>query len=242
MLLGLDVSHWDGVIDWKIVLASGYKFAYTKATESITYTDDTLVPNVTNAIAVGMPIGAYHFYRLAADPKAQADYFLSKIKGLKLDLPPSLDFEEQASLPQSTVAQNLKIWLDTVEAGVGRKPIIYTNAYYWNTYAGTPSWAKDYGLWVANYTSAPAPLIPKGWTNYLIWQYTDKGSVPGISADVDLDRFTGDEQALAKLAGRTFVPAAAAAPTLSSSLEDRVKALESQVKTLQDTLKAKGLL
>ena len=88
MLPGLDVSHWEGTIDWKTVSAAGYKFAYTKATESTTYVDDTLKPNVEGANAAGIPIGAYHFYRLAADPKAQADFFLAKIKDLKLDLPP----------------------------------------------------------------------------------------------------------------------------------------------------------
>jgi lysozyme len=235
MLPGIDVSHWEGTIDWKTVAASGYKFAYTKATESTTYTDDTLVANANGAVAAGIPIGAYHFYRLAADPKAQADYFLSKIKNLKLDLPPSLDFEEQSSSAPSAVAKSLKIWLDTVEAGVGRKPIIYSSAYYWNTYVGSPSWAGDYGLWVANYTAAPQPLLPKSWKSYLIWQYTDKGSVPGITGDVDLDRFAGSEEDLAKFAGRAFVPP-------PPSLEERLNDLEAQMKLLQETLKTKGIL
>jgi lysozyme len=235
MLPGIDVSHWEGTIDWKTVAASGYKFVYTKATESTTYTDDTLAFNVNGAASVGIPIGVFHFYRLAADPKAQADYFLSKIKNLKLDLPPSLDFEEQSSIAPATVAKSLKIWLDTVEAGIGRKPIIYSSAYYWNTYVGSPAWAGDYGLWVANYTAAPQPLIPKSWKNYLIWQYTDKGAVPGISGDVDMDRFAGSEEDLAKFAGHEFVPP-------PPGLEERVKTLENQVKALQDALKAKGVL
>lgn len=238
MIPGIDVSHWEGEIDWKLVLIAGYKFVYTKATESTTYTDDTLVPNVNGAGAVGIPIGAYHFYRLAADPKTQADYFLSKIKDLPLDLPPALDFEEQASIAPVTVAKNLKIWLDTVEAGVGRKPIIYSSAYYWNTYVGNPSWSSDYGLWVANYTAAPEPLLPKAWKSYLIWQYTDKGNVSGIQGNVDLNRFNGTEAELAQLAGREFVAPAPFTPGLG----ERVQALEEQVKTLQDLLKSKGLI
>ena len=229
MLSGIDVSHWEGTIDWKTVASSGYKFVYTKATESTTYTDDTLVPNVSGAASVGIPIGAYHFYRLAVDPKAQADFFLSKIKGLQLELPPSLDFEEQTNIAPATVAKSLKTWLDIVEAAVGRKPIIYTSAYFWNTFVGTPSWADDYGLWVANYTAAPAPLLPKPWKNYLFWQYTDKGAVPGISGDVDMNRYAGTEEDLAALAGRQFIHV----PTL----EERVQALEEQVKALQAALK-----
>lgn len=238
MLPGIDVSHWNGAIDWKTVVSAGYKFAYTKATDSITYTDDTLAPNAAGAAEAGIPIGAYHFYRLAADAKAQAEYFLAKIKNLQMEMPPVLDFEEQASFPHATVAKSLKLWLDIVEAGTGRKPIIYTSAYYWNTYAGTPSWAGDYALWVANYTAAPQPLLPKGWKSYLIWQFSDKGMVPGITGDVDLNRFNGDEKALADLTGRQFAPP----PPPPPGLEERVKVLENQLTALQDVLRAKGLL
>lgn len=234
MLPGLDVSYWEGKIDWRVVASAGYKFAYAKSTESTTYFDETFLTNINGAQAAGLPVGAYHFYRLSASAKDQAQFFLKKIKDIPLDLPIALDFEEQASQPPASVAASLKTWLDIVTDKTGRKPLIYTSSYYWNTYVGTPDWAPTYQLWVANYTAAPEPLLPKSWTNYLIWQYTDKGAAPGVTTPVDLDRFHGSEQDLAALTGKPFV-----APV---TLEERVAKLEKDLAALQDMLHQKGVL
>lgn len=234
MLSGLDVSHWTGAIDWRLVVPAGYRFAFCKATESTTYVDDTLLANVQGARAAGLAVGAYHFYRLAATPKSQAEFFLKTIKSLPLDLPPVLDFEEQASLAPAKVADALKTWLDIVAERTGRTPIVYTSAYFWNDFTGGPDWSAQYPLWVANYTNASAPFLPRGWTQWLFWQYSDKGVVPGISANADLNRFNGDEAALTLLAGSKFTPPV--------SLEERVAALERDLAALHELLRGKGVI
>ena len=223
---GIDVSHWDGLIDWARVAAAGVKFSYAKASEGSGYTDDTLGANIRGAAASGVLTGAYHFYRLAASPESQAQRFLDSIKGLPWDLPPSLDFEEETAQSQAEVARVLKRWADLVETGCGRRPIIYSSAYFWNTFVGSASasWANDYGLWVANYGST-IPMLPKVWNSWQFWQYSDKGRVSGISSDVDLDWFAGTEAELYALAGKE-VPGPVEGKLLATVLVDRLRMRE----------------
>jgi lysozyme len=255
MLPGLDVSHWEGKVDWAQVCQAGYRFAFTKATEGVSYVDDTFLPNMTGAQSQGLPISAYHFFHLTLPAKAQADYYLSQIKNVRLDLPPVLDFEEYTSLPKTQAAAALKTWLDIVEAATGRKPIIYTGLYYWQDAIGSPAWANDYPLWIAQYTPAPQPTIPTCWKTWTFWQYTDKGSVPGCQGSVDLDRASLDEaglQALCKswLANDHGKPKPPAEPkpqpgddlVASGTLEERVARLEKTVQELTEMLKGKNLL
>jgi lysozyme len=111
----------------------------------------------------------------------------------------------------SGIVDDTKLFLDTVEAQTGRKPVIYTSPYFWNTYmVPNPAWASDYDLWVAHWTSNPQPLLPNGWSTWTFWQYTDRGIIPGIPSAVDLDRFNGNLPALQDYFGvrsrRVFLP------------------------------------
>lgn len=200
MLPGIDVSHWEPGVDWQKVKQSGQKFAYTKASEGNTITDAELLTNVRGSAAAGIPIGAYHFYRQAATPEQNAEQYLNAIRGLELQLPPALDVEEETQAPVVEVAARLRKWLDIVQRETGRKPIIYTSYYYWK-FTGQPNWSSEYDLWVAHYTSAPGPLLPKPWTTWRIWQYSDKGKIPGVTGDVDQNWFNGNEEDLNRWAG-----------------------------------------
>ncbi len=234
MINGLDVSYWQGKIDWKAVCQGGYHFAFARASQGATYSDPTFADNVTGARANGIFIGAYHFFQLSVSPAAQAQFFLSKLANLQLDLPPALDFEDATTLSKAAAAAAVKTWLDLVEQGTGRKPIIYTNANSWDTYIGSPVWAKDYPLWVANYTAAAEPYKPKSWTSWMFWQHSNQGKIAGINNAVDLDRTSLSEDDLLKLAGRVKQ----AEP---KTLEERVAALESTLQAIQAALKAKGI-
>src|SRR5512142_1890331 len=132
MLPGIDVSHWEGKINWQAVKAAGYRFAFTKATEGVSYLDDTLYYNISGAQAVGIPIGAFHFFRAAVPAQKQVDFFLKSISTVKLDLPPVLDFEENPAMSKPNVAAALKTWLDAVEQATARKPLIYPGLYDWS--------------------------------------------------------------------------------------------------------------
>jgi GH25 family lysozyme M1 (1,4-beta-N-acetylmuramidase)/LysM repeat protein len=209
---GIDVSHWDAGIDWPKVRATGQRFVFAKATEGINYKDDTFKDNWTGAKAAGLLRGAYHFFRCNVDAKKQADYFIDFVKAAKDDgeLPPVLDLETNDGMTKEKIVVAAKVWLDRVEAAFGKKPIIYSGQYFLQDYlvqpgGGPPPWAKDYPLWLAQYPNqyveGAKPFLPRGWFNWSIWQYSDKGRINGINAAVDMNFFNGTLEELYKFAG-----------------------------------------
>jgi lysozyme len=245
MLTGLDVSYWQGTINWQAVRNAGYRFAFARATQGTGYADPTFVNNVTCAQQAGILVGAYHFFQLAMPAKEQARFFLNKLVNVKLDLPAALDFEDSTTMTKAAAASVVKSWLDLVEQGTGRRPIIYTNANSWDTYIGAPVWVRDYQLWVANYTAAAEPYKPKCWTSWIFWQHSNTGQIPGISGNVDLNRCSLSEADLLELAGKTQQPVADEGEkpiSQDQTLEERVSALEAALKTIKEALKAKGVI
>ncbi len=114
------------------------------------------------------------------------------------DLPPMLDIEETGTSPEqwAGVAEADRVplvltWLDQVEAALGLRPILYTRAGFIEQYFPDPGGLVNDLLWVAHYTSKPAPSLPPGWDDWTIWQFSEKGEVAGVSGPVDLDRFNG---------------------------------------------------
>ncbi len=215
---GIDVSYWDAGIDWPKVRATGQRFVFVKATESITYKDPTFDDNWFGAKSAGLLRGAYHFFRCNIDAKKQADYFIDYVKSFddNGELPPVLDLETPDGQRKEKIVPAAKIWLDRVEAAFGRKPIIYSGQYFLQDYlceagGGPPAWAKEYPLWLAqypnNYTEGSQPFLPRGWFKWTFWQYSEKGRVNGINASVDLNLFSGTLEELYKFAGAQIATA-----------------------------------
>lgn len=208
-LPGIDVSHYQGTINWASVKSAGIKFAYIKATESTTYTDPQFSANYGNAHARSVIRGAYHFARPnLSGGAAQANYFVAHGGAWSRDnltLPGMLDLEG-GCYSKSTSA--MRTWIldfyNTYKAKTGRDVVIYTSPSWWNTCTG--SWtgmsAKS-PLFVAHWTSAASPSIPAGFPYWTFWQYSSTGSVSGISGAVDRDRFSGTEARLLALANNT---------------------------------------
>ena len=200
MISGIDVSHWQGQIDWQAVAKSGAKFMFCKATEGIFYNDRSFANNVKNAKAVGLRVGAYHFYEPSAPGDQQAKVFLDAVRGIELDMPPVVDVEKWDAkflIPggrQKYVASILG-WLVSVQSALKVVPMVYTRASYWDNAIGVAGWEKRYPLWVAHYKNiqgiATKPTLPKAWDNWLVWQHSEKGSIPGIAGQVDLDLYNG---------------------------------------------------
>ncbi len=199
---GIDVSKWEAPVDWPKVRATGQRFAIMKATEGKTWTDPSFHENWIGAKTAGLLRGAYCYFHPDQDPKSQADCFVSTVKAENDDgeLPPILDLEDAGKLGAAKIISQTKIWLDGVEAAFGRKPMIYSGISFLNTSfsvlgGGPPSWAKDYPFWLAwypyTYTDGMIPSMPRGWFNWTFWQYSEKGSVNGINAGVDMDVFNG---------------------------------------------------
>ena len=199
---GIDISHWQGTIDWAQVAAAGKKFAFMKASEDIDYVDKTYPANRAAANANGIIIGAYHFAQPDLSPGdaiAEADHFLDTAQIASGDLPPVLDLEVSGGLNQGQLQAWVRAYLGRIYERTGVRGVIYTSPAFWVKYAGDSTWFADNGykvLWIAHWTTATAPTVPadawggNGWT---FWQYTSSGSVSGISGRVDLDRFNGTD-------------------------------------------------
>lgn len=200
-LFGIDVSKWQGNIDWARVKAAGVKYAFIRVSDGIATLDEKFVPNWVGAGAQGIPRGVYQFFRPHRDPIAQADIVIDHLLEHGVgELPPVIDVEATNDQTPETIARNVGLWIDRVESALGVTPIIYTGRYFWNDNVRSSAYSS-YPLWIAHYTSAACPNIPDAWGRWAFWQYSSTGRVDGIAGDVDMNRFNGTVSDLLALAG-----------------------------------------
>ena len=189
---GIDVSKWQGAIDWSQVAGGGISFAFIKATEGVDYVDPYFTANIQAAHAAGVLAGAYHFaspYTDGIDDSvSEANDFAAAIRPyLKSGyLRPVLDLEQGRDYGRTALSAWTCSFISRVKSLTGVEPIVYCNSNYARNYIdGTVS---DYNLWVANYTYDTNDLPGTGvWSDWDFWQWSNQGSVPGINARVDLD-------------------------------------------------------
>jgi lysozyme len=207
-LPGIDVSFWQGTINWDQVRGAGVRYAFIRAYYGANTRDSQFTRNWREARRVGLLRGAYQWFKPLQDPTAQANAVINAVGRLGPgDLPVVVDVEEPPAdgIPSPSVyASRLRTWYDRVRAGTGRAPIIYSGKYYWEGYLRTTSFASA-PLWHPQYTSATCPNIANQWNNWTFWQYTSTGRVAGIAGNVDRNRFNGTMADLNRLAG--IVPA-----------------------------------
>lgn len=187
---GIDVSHYQGTINWASVAKAGISYAMIKATEGVSYKDPMFATNWAGCKDNNLMCGAYHFFSPTDDFQKQADLLTTALESVGFnpatDLPPAIDCEDMAGVSPSTYVYALKELLDAVEKQLKCTPMIYVSPAFWQG-LGSPDFT-DYPLWVANYTSAPAPQVPAPWKTYAMWQYSQSGQVEGVPGNVDLDR------------------------------------------------------
>lgn len=189
---GIDVSYYQGTINWSTVKSSGVRFAMIRVSDGTTFMDPQFEANWKNAKAARVVVGAYQFFRPNQDATAQADIMVDQLNAMgftRLDLPPVIDVETTSGVSNSTVLSQVNIWLQRVQLRTGRMPTLYTSPGFWSG-IGNPTPTPLPNLWVAHWTSN-CPTIPPPWTELQWWQYSSSGSVPGISGAVDLDLFNG---------------------------------------------------
>ena len=214
--LGLDVSSWQGSVNWSSVRANGARFAYVKATEGTNYLNSEFGAQYTGASSVGLLRGAYHFGRPdASGGAAQAQFFVNNGGGWSADgvtMPPVLDIEDNpyAGLNRcyGKTPGQLATWVrdftQTVYRMTNKQAMIYTSYYFWRECLGnTSEFSQVNPLWLASYyTNSPA--VPGGWPTYTVWQYanayadasqTVRATFPG-----DQNVFNGSQDQLRKLA------------------------------------------
>jgi lysozyme len=198
---GIDVSKAQTTVNWPSVASAGYVFAYIKATDGQDYVDPELKANWTGAAQAGLLRGAYHFFRAEDSPSVQANFFWNTVNGMgDGELPLVVDIEESMSQTNSVVLSNLTQFLQDLQRLSGRQPMIYTYASFWNG-LGSNGFG-GYPLWIAEYTTAPAPKLPNGWTTWEFWQYSESGQVSGITTKVDLNVFNGSADDLRQWAAQ----------------------------------------
>ena len=225
---GIDVSHYNGAIDWTQVATASYRFVYAKATEGSTLIDPTYSINRAGGKGFGLRVGAYHFGRPAgatdpariANATAQADFFLTVVQPQPGELPPALDLETKGGLSAAALQTWTNAWLDEIAARTGVSAVVYSSPNFWKTALGdTQTVAGDgHKLWVAHWTTNGSPLVPGtnwggfGWT---FWQWSDCSKVPGFAHCVDGDRYHGPDPSPAAIARYpTGAPAVASPPTI----------------------------
>ena len=192
---GIDVSHYQGKINWPAVDLIENKFpirfVFVRATVGNDQVDARFTENWKGAKQHHFICGAYHYYRPNENSITQAKLFIKTVKLEKGDFPPILDIEK---LPKEQSIDSLKIglkrWLDLVDAHYKIKPIIYTSERYYKDFLKKEF--SDYTFWVANYNF----FVENMQDDWLFWQFTEKGQIDGISEKVDINIYNGSEKML----------------------------------------------
>lgn len=197
-VLGIDVSQYQGNINWDevrfVVDSVPVGFVFVRATAGADFVDKQFLNNWRQISEKGIAKGAYHFYRPNEPSTAQAELFIKTVKLQKGDLPPVLDIEHLPKIQSmERLKKGLKNWLEIVEKHYGVRPILYTGQHYFDTHLAADF--PEYTYWIANYNSwVKAPQ--QHWT---FWQFTEKGTVPGVDGSVDINLYNGTPKMLAYL-------------------------------------------
>lgn len=209
---GIDISSHDHrhfTVHWRTEMAAGSRFVYVKATEGTAYVNPHFVADYTAARAAYRYVGAYVYARPdRADPIGQAEHFLRHARFTRdaQTLVPFVDLEwpydgvwtdDCYNLSPAQMRAWIRSFIGRIESGIGRKPMIYTNAYWWNPCTGNDTSYGDYPLDIASYTKKH-PGLPAGWTTFALWQYAPGD--PKIRHSHDRDVVNGGLAGLKALA------------------------------------------
>lgn len=184
-LVGIDVSHHQGDINWKEVAREKIGFVYIKATEGATYTDSMFHKNMSEAIDAGMLVGAYHYFRMTSSATEQFKNFKESVGRYKMQLVPMIDVETSDGKPVKQLQDSLDVFIKLLKEEFGCPPMIYGTQRSYNTYCA-PKY-NNYHLYIGRYGNNPPEI--KGTGTYSIWQYTESAYVKGIPKPVDMCRF-----------------------------------------------------
>ncbi|WP_243732582.1 glycoside hydrolase family 25 protein [Pedobacter metabolipauper] len=185
---GIDVSYYQGKIDWKKVKAMKeddvkINFAFIKATEGMFNVDPYFQRNWREAPKAGIICGAYHYFRPKKSGAWQAKFFLQTVKFEAGDLPPVVDVEELNGVPASKMRIELRDFVRHIEKKTGVKPIIYTGLSFYKDYL--QGHFEDYPLWIAHYYQSKLKISKA--TKWHFWQHSDKAKISGINHVVDFN-------------------------------------------------------
>jgi len=188
---GIDVSAWQGTIDFAEVKNSGIEIVYAKASEGNSYVDETFEQNYQNAKANGLKVGAYHYVTATNTQEAreQAQFFAQVVDGKEIDCRLAMDFENFDGISYEEVNSIALAFMQELQNLTNCMPIVYADtSAASDVFLGS---ITEYPLWVAQY-EVEEPTPNGNWDTWQGWQYTSSGSVNGIEGNVDRDQFTAD--------------------------------------------------
>jgi len=191
---GVDVSSYQGNIDWEILSSQNIHFAFIKATEGSSFVDKYFQTNYNNAQNTELRIGAYHFFSFDSMGKTQAENFIGQVPKIVGALPPVVDFEfygdKEKNLPQPEAARTeLNVLLSELETYYEVKPIIYATEKAYSIYLA--GYYEAYDIWIRNIFTKPNKLHNQIWK---FWQYTNRGRLAGYKGQeryIDINVFNG---------------------------------------------------
>ncbi|QLF69324.1 glycoside hydrolase family 25 protein [Peteryoungia desertarenae] len=192
---GVDVSRWQGELDWPTLRKNGANFAFIKATEGGDHLDPMFKANWNAAKAAGVKRGAYHFIYWCRVASQQADWFIRNVPKDPDALPPVIDVEYNGEsscrfrLSPREVREKMQVFMDRLERHYGKRPIIYaTPDFYEDNLRGH---FRDYPFWLRSVAAHPSVRYPE--RKWLFWQYSGTGLSQGAGGEIDLNVFYGSE-------------------------------------------------
>ncbi|NLK39319.1 MAG: glycoside hydrolase family 25 protein [Clostridiales bacterium] len=194
---GVDVSAYQGEVDWEILSEQGISFAFIKATEGSSFVDRKFADNYDGAMKTGLRIGAYHFFSYDSSGENQAKNFISVVPKDDKLLPPVIDLEfygdKEKNLPAKTkTQQELAALIAALEEHYGKKPIIYATEKSYRLYVAGAFVEND--IWIRNVFTKPTLSDGREWT---FWQYTNRERLQGYSGVekfIDMNVFNGTKE------------------------------------------------
>ena len=188
---GIDVSHYQGNINWtEVARNANISYVYIKATEGAKLLDETYYTNLKGARRAGLKVGCYHFYSPTAPVRDQFKNFSSAVKLKDHDLIPIIDIEHRGKASLKDFQSRLRLFLRLVEEHYGVRPILYTSRDFYNKYLSGPF--THYKYMIARYHTD----IPELCDNaaFVMWQYSATSRIQGIRGNVDrsclMDNYT----------------------------------------------------
>ncbi|MCQ4637523.1 hypothetical protein NE619_12370 [Anaerovorax odorimutans] len=185
---GIDVSQWQGRIDYARVRDAGIRVVYMKAGEGSQFVDPYFERNYREARKHRLDIGFYHFVtaRSVDEGRRQAHFFASLINEKNMECRPAMDFEQFGDLSKREINAIARAYMEELEKLTGLKPMVYSDAS--NAQNLWDRRLARYPLWVADY-GRDEPYSTGHWRAWEGFQYSDRGRISGIDGLVDLDRF-----------------------------------------------------
>ena len=178
--IGIDVSSYQGDIDWKKVKDAGIEYAFIRCKSAISGEDKNFTTNMYGATSNGIPVGVYYYSGATSDEELvqEVNYLLGSVKNYQVALPLVLDIEGPAmsKLPTERLQRNITLFNSLIESA-GYVPMVYSNTNFFKNKIGDIDTLK----WEANYRTSKAP-------NARYWQYSSKGHVDGINGFVDMNK------------------------------------------------------